>query len=159
MCNQFTFHHPFGIDTWRSKFEQQTDSIGSACGSHGPNHKDPDTIDLNAPRLAQHMHYAWKTHQNTVYWDDINFDLKKGLKFYQTRWNAIILHETLIHCFPKVVRSNKPNPNPDDDRTETPVVFRDWFRRSRTTQIDMLFNEIHNKTKPTTRSVRSHQSG
>ena len=27
MCKQFTFHHQFGIDTWRSKFEQQTDSI------------------------------------------------------------------------------------------------------------------------------------
>ena len=35
MCNQFTFHHQFGIDTWRSKFEQQTDRILSACGSHG----------------------------------------------------------------------------------------------------------------------------
>ena len=32
---QFTFHHQFGIDTWRSKFEQQTDSILSVCGSHG----------------------------------------------------------------------------------------------------------------------------
>ena len=35
MCNQFTFHHQFGIDTGRSKFEQQIDSILSACGSHG----------------------------------------------------------------------------------------------------------------------------
>ena len=35
MCDQFTFHHQFGIDTWRSKFEQQTNSILSACGSHG----------------------------------------------------------------------------------------------------------------------------
>ena len=35
MCNQFTFHYQFGIDTWRSKFEQQTDSVLSACGSHG----------------------------------------------------------------------------------------------------------------------------
>ena len=35
MCNQFTFHNQIGIDTWRSKFEQQTDSILSACGSHG----------------------------------------------------------------------------------------------------------------------------
>ena len=34
MCNQFTFHHQFGIGTWRSNFEQQTDSILSACGSH-----------------------------------------------------------------------------------------------------------------------------
>ena len=32
------------------------------------NRKDPDTIDLEAPRLAQNMHKAWKKHQNTVYW-------------------------------------------------------------------------------------------
>ena len=31
------------------------------------NHKDPDTIDLNALRHAQYMHKAWKKHQNTVY--------------------------------------------------------------------------------------------
>ena len=35
MCNHFTFHHQFRIDTWRSKFEQKTDSILSACGSYG----------------------------------------------------------------------------------------------------------------------------
>ena len=69
------------------------------------NHKDPDTIDLSVPRLAQYMHKAWKKHQNTVYWVDINLALKKGLKFYQTRSNAIILHETLpAYCIPKVVR-------------------------------------------------------
>ena len=59
-------------------------------------HKDPDTIDLGALRLAQYMHKAWKKHQNTVYWVDINLAQKKGLKFYQTRSNAIILHETLL---------------------------------------------------------------
>ena len=59
------------------------------------NHKDPDTIDLNEPRHAQYMHKAWKRHQNAVYWVDINLALRKGLKFYQTRSNAIILHETL----------------------------------------------------------------
>ena len=58
------------------------------------NHKDPDTIDLNAPRHAQYM-----------YWVDINLALKKGLKFNQTRSNAIILHETLpAYCIPKVIR-------------------------------------------------------
>ena len=68
-------------------------------------HKDPDTIDLSAPRHAQYMHKAWKKHQNTVYWVDINLALKKGLKFYQTQSNAIILHETLpAYCIPKVVR-------------------------------------------------------
>ena len=69
------------------------------------NHKDPDTIDLNAPRHAQYMHKTLKRHQNTVYWVDINLALKKGLKFCQTRSNAIILHETLpAYCIPKVVR-------------------------------------------------------
>ena len=51
------------------------------------------------------MHKAWRKHQNTVYWVEINLALKKGLKFYQTRSNAIILHETLpAYCIPKVVR-------------------------------------------------------
>ena len=69
------------------------------------NHKDPDTIDLEAPRLAQYMHKAWKKHQNTVYWVDIKLAQNKGLKFYQTRSNAIILHETLpAYCIPKDVR-------------------------------------------------------
>ena len=59
------------------------------------NHKDLDTIDLDAPRHAQYMQTAWKRHQNAVYWVDINLALKKGFKFCQTRSNAIILHETL----------------------------------------------------------------
>ena len=68
-------------------------------------HKDPDTIGLGAPRIAQYMHKARKKHQNTVYWVDINLALKEGLKFYQTRSNAIILHETLpAYCIPTVVR-------------------------------------------------------
>ena len=40
-----------------------------------------------------------------MYWVDINFAHKKGLKFYQTRSNATILHETLpAYSIPKVVR-------------------------------------------------------
>ena len=41
------------------------------------NHEDPDTIDLEAPRLARYMHTAWKKHQNTVYWVDIILAQKK----------------------------------------------------------------------------------
>ena len=48
---------------------------------------------------------AWKRHQNAVSWVDIIIAMRKGLKFYQTRSNAIILHETLpASCIPKVVR-------------------------------------------------------
>ena len=124
------------------------------------------------------MHKACQEHQNAVYWGDINLALKKGLKFYESRSNAAILHETLpAYCIPKVVRmetgeviyekvyapprpppkislkhdwmkelgsevaqrpqagqvvhqskssqSNQPNPNPDHDRTVTPVVGND----------------------------------
>ena len=58
-------------------------------------HKDPEKIDLGALRLAQNMQKTWKKHQNTVYWVDVKLAQKKGLKFYQTRSNAIILHDTL----------------------------------------------------------------
>ena len=66
---------------------------------------DPNKIDLEAPRLAWYHQKKWKKHQNTVYWVHIKLAQKKGLKFYQTQSNAIILHETLpAYCIPKVVR-------------------------------------------------------
>ena len=65
-------------------------------------HKDPDTTDLETPRLAQCE--TRKKHQNTVHWVNINLAQKKGLKFCQTRSNAIILYDTLpACCIPKVV--------------------------------------------------------
>ena len=69
------------------------------------NHKDSDEMNLNVPRHAQYLHNAWKRHQDAVNWVDINVAIEKGLKFYQTRSNAIILQETLpVYCIPEVVR-------------------------------------------------------
>ena len=69
------------------------------------NHKAPDVIDFKEPRHAHYMHEAWKRHQDAIYWVDINLVIAKGLTFYQTRSNAIILQETLpASCIPKVVR-------------------------------------------------------
>ena len=68
-------------------------------------HKDPETVEMRAPRLAQHLQTAWKKHQNAVYWVDIRLAHKKGSKFYQTRSNAIILYNTLpAYCIPKASR-------------------------------------------------------
>ena len=68
-------------------------------------HQDPAKIDLNEPRRAQYLHSAWKKHQDAVFWVDINLAIQKGLTFYQTRSNAIILQGTLpAHCIPNVVR-------------------------------------------------------
>ena len=48
---------------------------------------------------------AWKKHQNTVYSVDIRLAQKKGLTFYQTRSNAIILYNTLpAYCIPKFIK-------------------------------------------------------
>ena len=67
--------------------------------------KDPEKIDLNVPRRAQYLHSAWKKHQDAVFWVDINLAIQKGLTFYQTRSNAIILQGTLpAYCIPIVVR-------------------------------------------------------
>ena len=69
------------------------------------NHKDPDVIDLSVPRHAQLPAQSMEKHQDAVYWVDINLAIEKGLKFYQSRSNAIILLETLpAYCIPKVIR-------------------------------------------------------
>ena len=67
-------------------------------------HKDPYKVDLTEPRLAWYKQKTWKRHPDTVYWVDIQLAQRKGLKFYQTRSNAIILYDTLpAYCIPKVV--------------------------------------------------------
>ena len=55
-------------------------------------HKDPETIDLGAPRLARYMHKARKKHQNTVYWVDIKLAQKKGIEVLS---DAIECHHPL----------------------------------------------------------------
>ena len=66
-------------------------------------HEDTHELDLTKPRLASYKQ-KWKRHQNTVYWVDTKLAQRKGLKFYQTKSNAIILYETLpAYCIPKVV--------------------------------------------------------
>ena len=67
------------------------------------NHKDPCKLDLTKPRLAPYKQ-KWKVHQDTVYWVDLQLAQWKGLKFYQTRSNAIILFDTLpAHYFLKAI--------------------------------------------------------
>ena len=58
-------------------------------------------LDLTKPRLASYEQ-KWERHQDTACWVDIQFAQRKGLKFYQTRSNAIILIET--HFMPTCSR-------------------------------------------------------
>ena len=60
------------------------------------NHRDPENIDYSVPRHARYVQNTWKRHQDTVFWIDIDLGIiKEGLKFYQTRSNAIIFQGVL----------------------------------------------------------------
>ena len=66
-------------------------------------HKDPQELDLTKPRLASYKR-KWRRHQDTVYWVEKQLAQRKGLKFYQTRSNAIILYDTLpAYCISKAI--------------------------------------------------------
>ena len=82
-----------------SSRDRQTVFILYSRESHGhENYQDPKELDLTKPRLASYKQKKWKGHQDTVYWVDIQLAQRKGLKFYQTRCNAIILYDTIPAC-------------------------------------------------------------
>ena len=96
---QSSFFSQQWIDTWRSRFEQKTDSILLLpTDRRDETHKDPEHIDFSVPRLARYVHSAWKRHQDAVFWVDINLAIREGLAFHQTRSNEIILQGTLPAC-------------------------------------------------------------
>ena len=69
------------------------------------NYQDPENIDYSVPRRAQYKQNNWKRHQDTVFWIDIDLGIREGLKFYQTRSNAIILQGALpAHCIVRAER-------------------------------------------------------
>ena len=84
-------------------------------------HQDPEHIDFSVPRRARYLHSAWKNHQDAVFRVDVDLAIQEGLTFYQTRSNAIILHETLPpYCIPSceienwrsLVRNTYMSPRP-----------------------------------------------
>ena len=100
---------------------------------------------------GQYLHKAWKRHQDAICWVDINPALRKGLKFYQTRWNAIILHETLpAYCIPKIVRMETgrvkyekilASPRPFLQRFPWNMTgWKNWVQKLFDNQREKLFN-------------------
>ena len=111
--------------------------IGCAINLHSitnseliPGGQNLGDIDLTAPRLAWYKQKTWNRHQDTVYWVDIQLAQRKGLKFYQTRSNAIILNDTLpACCIPKAImmesgdiKNEKENMSP---RLPPKISFKD----------------------------------
>ena len=136
------------------------------------NHKDPYELDLTKPRLASYKQKKWKRHQETVCWVDIQLAQRKGLKFYQTRCDAIILYDTLPdYCISKVVMMESgeiiyekeyvtPRPPPTSSFKET------WMKEldsevagsSKDTQrIQQKTKTQLSRTKKTRRQTKIHQ--
>ena len=120
------------------------------------NHRDPQELDLTKPRLASYKQ-KWKRHHDTVYWVDIQLAQRKGLKFYQTRSNAIILYCTLpaYYCISKVVvmKSEEiiyqkayvsPRPPPKISCKDSCCVI--WIQMS--LEAAMITNESNQNPKP-----------
>ena len=67
-------------------------------------HKDPDVIYLDAPRLAWYHQKNGRIFKTRCVGSTIKAAQKKRFKFYQTRSNAIILCDTLpAYCTPKAI--------------------------------------------------------
>ena len=54
--------------------------------------------DLSQARIAPYKN-TWKRFQNTVSWCNLKLAQERGLQFYQTRSNALILYDTLLAEF------------------------------------------------------------
>ena len=102
-ANQFTLHHEFGIDT-RTKLEQKTDGILHGFWILWTRNTIRTT--LTWPLHVVHGTSRTRGQDTKTRCVGSFFQLcqRKGLKFYQTKSNAIILHDTLpAYCVPKVV--------------------------------------------------------
>ena len=289
MCNQCTFHHQFGIHTWSSTFEQQTDSVLSSCGSHGQESQGSwydrfectasctihawsmeetsgrsifgrhqscyeERIEVLSDSIERH-HFSWNITSFFVFRKLLGCKLEKSytkkytchLGLHQrSLWNTtgkenwvrklldnqkgklLDNHKEKLLDKQNFFQPTQPTPNPIRDRSglpddtlhtaeaqdssrvcsvhesdtlngddevlckrmENPLLFmtrimnqwwwtsqtwisefqdyhiplwnmrkvpafENWFGKLRTTQIDMLFNKIYDKTKPTTSSVQS----
>ena len=97
-CAEFTLHHKFRIDSGGQNSSRDRQTVFFTAVDPNKNHQDPMELDLTKRRLASYKQ-KWKRHQDTVYWVDIQLAHQKGLKFYQTRSNAIILNDTLPAYF------------------------------------------------------------
>ena len=84
--------------------ESKRSSLVSGSGT--VNVREAVSHDVTEPRVAVYK-TSWRIHQNTVYCINLRDAQKKGLTLYQTKSNAIILHNTLpAACIEKVVVMN-----------------------------------------------------
>ena len=116
-----------GLILGGQNLSKKTDSILHACGFYEQRTQRSWYSRFVSTASCTILHKAWKKHQNAVCWVDINLALKKGLKFHQTRSNAVILHETLPACdVPKEVLHETVHASPQPPPKIT--LKHDWMK-------------------------------
>ena len=93
-----------GLIAGRQKLSRERQTVFfTAVNPTHRKHQDPTELDLTKPRLASYKQ-KWKVHQDTVYWVEKQLAQRKGLKFCQTRSNAVLLYDTLpAYCISKAI--------------------------------------------------------
>ena len=72
---------------------------------YNPAEEEPSD-DLSKPRKI-HNHSKWINTQDAVYWVNLARAQNKGLRFWQTRSNAVIVHNSVpADCIYKVISQN-----------------------------------------------------
>ena len=134
-----------------SSRERQT-VFFTAVNPMNKDHRDPHELDLTKPRFASYKQ-KWKRHEETVYRVDVQLAHRKGLKFCQTRCNAIIFNDTPpAYRIPKVIMMEpgeiiyeKGNASP---RLHPKISFKDnWMKE--------LDSEVAGSSKDTTNPTKN----
>ena len=101
MCNQFTLHN-FRINTGRTNLSKRQTVFFLLVDPMDKEHKDPDVINQEAPRLLHGtIRKSGRNIKTRCIWVDMKLAQRKGFKFYQTRSTAIILYHTPSLLYPE----------------------------------------------------------
>ena len=126
MCNQFTLHREFRIDTRRTKFEQKTDGILYVCGSYEQmNTKIQITLTWKHHVLHGTSRKSGKYIKTLCIGSTSNLFKRKDSRSYQTQTNEIILYDSLpAYCIPKAVMMET-----GESKTRKYMCHLDLFQR------------------------------
>ena len=92
--HQFTFHHKFRIDTGRAEFEQKTDSILFACGSHGQRTQRSWDNRPESTTSCSYMQTAWKKTSEPGFFGSTS------ILHWRKDWSSI-KHDRMLSFFTK----------------------------------------------------------
>ena len=104
MFSRHARHHPIRVDRKRKRCKKE--KADCILYSRGP--KSEKEAILRRDRTPNcTLQSNWKVHQNAVHWVNLRMAQQKGLTFYQTLSNAIILHDSVpADYIEKVVNMN-----------------------------------------------------